>query len=116
MNSQPAAAGVVVGMAMTFTVLGAVDARLDGRPLDLGHARQRCVLAALLVEPGKPVAADVLLFRVWGIAFRSALIPPCTATCLGCERFSPPAASASTAGQVATCSRSHPRRPRADLG
>jgi DNA-binding SARP family transcriptional activator/tetratricopeptide (TPR) repeat protein len=49
-----------------FGVLGAVEARIDGSSVDLGHARQRCVLGVLLVEAGRPVAADQLIERVWG--------------------------------------------------
>ncbi|MEJ3742707.1 BTAD domain-containing putative transcriptional regulator [Actinomycetes bacterium KLBMP 9797] len=37
-----------------------------GGPIGLGTARQRIVLAALLVEPGAPVALDQLVDRVWG--------------------------------------------------
>ncbi len=52
---------------MRIRLLGDVAAHINGdAALDLGHDRQRCVLAALLVEPGRPVPADVLLDRVWG--------------------------------------------------
>ncbi|MEJ2854107.1 MULTISPECIES: AfsR/SARP family transcriptional regulator [unclassified Saccharothrix] len=49
-----------------LTLLGEVTLRVDGREVDLGPARQRCVLAALAVDAGHLVATDVLVGRVWG--------------------------------------------------
>lgn len=49
-----------------FGVLGTVEAIIGGRSADLGHSRQRSVLAVLLVEPGRPVTVDQLIARVWG--------------------------------------------------
>ncbi len=51
---------------MEFRLLGGVDALHRGERLDLGPARQRCVLAALLVEPNAAVPVDRLVDRVWG--------------------------------------------------
>ncbi|RKT56183.1 AfsR/SARP family transcriptional regulator [Saccharothrix australiensis] len=53
-------------MAVEIRLLGTVEVFLDGRRADLGHARQRCVLAALAVEPNQPVGFDQLVARVWG--------------------------------------------------
>ena len=35
--------------------------RVGGRPVALGHARQRSVLVALLVEPARPVPIEALV-------------------------------------------------------
>lgn len=51
---------------MEFRLLGAVEARVDGRPLDLGHARQLSVLAILLLSANQAVSPDQLIDRLWG--------------------------------------------------
>ncbi|WP_112267103.1 AfsR/SARP family transcriptional regulator [Lentzea terrae] len=47
-------------------LLGEVTARVDGHHVELGPARQRCVLAALAVDVNKPVSVTQLTERVWG--------------------------------------------------
>ncbi|OLE29366.1 MAG: hypothetical protein AUG44_04465 [Actinobacteria bacterium 13_1_20CM_3_71_11] len=48
-----------------FRVLGPVEVRAGGRPLDAGTTKQQAVLVALLVDAPGPVSADTLVSRVW---------------------------------------------------
>jgi DNA-binding SARP family transcriptional activator len=50
---------------LTVRLLGPVQILLDGSPVDAGPSRQRCVLAALAVETGRPVPVPALIDRVW---------------------------------------------------
>lgn len=53
-------------MTLLVRLLGEVVADADGRPIDLGAARQRCVLTALAIDTGRVVPLDRLVERVWG--------------------------------------------------
>ncbi|WP_421110476.1 AfsR/SARP family transcriptional regulator [Streptomyces sp. NEAU-S77] len=51
---------------MEFRLLGPVEASAEGRPVGLGHPKQRTVAAVLLCELGRAVPAERLIDRVWG--------------------------------------------------
>jgi tetratricopeptide (TPR) repeat protein len=50
---------------MEFRVLGPIELWSADRQQDLGPARERCVLAILLLTPGTIVPADTLIDRLW---------------------------------------------------
>ena len=49
-----------------FRVLGALEVEVDGVAAELGGARQRAVLAVLLVHANEPVGTDRLVSESWG--------------------------------------------------
>ncbi|WPW26721.1 BTAD domain-containing putative transcriptional regulator [Streptomyces atratus] len=53
-------------MDTRFEILGSIEVRRDGVPVDVGHAMQQRVLAALLVDADRAVSLDALVDRVWG--------------------------------------------------
>src|SRR3954470_4534893 len=68
-------AAEVVGLAsehpdprrrMQIRVLGHIEASIADRPLALGGAKQRAVLAMLGLEANRPVTADRLIEGLWG--------------------------------------------------
>ncbi|WP_165966724.1 BTAD domain-containing putative transcriptional regulator, partial [Actinomadura sp. 7K507] len=51
---------------LRFGVLGPLEVRRDGTPVEVPPGRRRAVLACLLVHVGRPVAADALVEAGWG--------------------------------------------------
>ena len=49
-----------------FRILGPVEVWSGDRPIPAGQPRQRVLLAALMVDAGRPVTPETLLDRVWG--------------------------------------------------
>jgi DNA-binding SARP family transcriptional activator len=61
-------------MPVEFRLLGGIEAEVDNHVVDLGPARQRLVLAALLLGMNRPMPAEHLISRIWGTT------PPTTAS------------------------------------
>jgi DNA-binding SARP family transcriptional activator/ABC-type branched-subunit amino acid transport system substrate-binding protein len=55
-----------VGAALEFRILGPLEVRLDGEAVNLGGARQRGVLALLLLNADAAVSSDRLIDELWG--------------------------------------------------
>ncbi|MBT2228200.1 tetratricopeptide repeat protein [Nonomuraea sp. NEAU-A123] len=53
---------------MEFRILGSVELWADGESCELGSAKERYVLAILLLSPGQPVSIETMINRVWGDA------------------------------------------------
>ena len=51
---------------MEFRILGSIDAFDDSRPVALGGAKPRAVLAVLLLHANEPVSAERLAQALWG--------------------------------------------------
>ncbi|TDC69566.1 AfsR/SARP family transcriptional regulator, partial [Actinomadura sp. GC306] len=62
---------------LRFGVLGTLEVRRDGTPVEVPPGRRRAVLACLVAHVGRPVPGDVLVEAAWGdelpAAPRSAL-------------------------------------------
>jgi SARP family transcriptional regulator, regulator of embCAB operon len=51
---------------LRFEILGDVRVLRNGDPVELGPAKQRAVLAVLLLQPGRPVPTHQIVDAVWG--------------------------------------------------
>ena len=51
---------------MEFRILGPLEVVDDGRTVDVGAAKQRALLAALLLETNRVVSSDRLIAALWG--------------------------------------------------
>ena len=59
---------------MEFRILGPLEVFDEGRSVDIGAAKQRALLAVLLLDANRVVPTDVLIEALWGER------PPATAT------------------------------------
>src|SRR5437867_12827457 len=53
---------------MEYAVLGPLEVRYEGRPLDLGGRRHRALLGWLLLHPNEVVTVEGLIEAMWGEA------------------------------------------------
>ena len=59
---------------MEFRILGPLEVLRDGQPVTVGRAKERAVLAILLLQANKAVAVDRLTDLVWGDAPPSSAV------------------------------------------
>ncbi|WP_185949365.1 BTAD domain-containing putative transcriptional regulator [Microbispora sp. KK1-11] len=57
--------GDTPGAGMSFAVLGPLDVRRDGRPVEVGGQRLRALLTLLLLDAGRVVSTEALVAGVW---------------------------------------------------
>ncbi len=57
---------VDLALVLTVHVLGAVEVRRDGHPVELGGPQQRAVIAHLALDAGRVVSVERLIDRLWG--------------------------------------------------
>ncbi|TDC78971.1 AfsR/SARP family transcriptional regulator [Streptomyces hainanensis] len=67
LSTAPASGTTGAHVPVEFRLLGEFEViRARGCPVDVGHARQRVLLASMLADAGRCVTADQLLERAWG--------------------------------------------------
>jgi Bacterial transcriptional activator domain len=100
---------------MEFLVLGSLEVVSDGRSLPLGGAKQRAVLAVLVLNANRVVSIDQLIDALWGERAPRALRTRSRSTCPSCasrfgfrDRLHPTRSSSPRDG--ATSCGSSPRR------
>jgi DNA-binding SARP family transcriptional activator len=59
------AGGGLMAVRLPYLVLGRVEVTVGGRPLSIGRRRERCLLALLLLDAGRPVPVDRLADLLW---------------------------------------------------
>ena len=73
---------------MEFRILGPLEVVEQGRPLPLGGARQRTLLALLLTRANEVVSADRLIDELWGAQPPGQPPTRCSTTSHSCARRS----------------------------
>ncbi|URM96637.1 hypothetical protein LUW76_21145 [Actinomadura madurae] len=72
------------GVRYEFRLLGPLEVRRDGVPVPIGAAKLRLLLASLLVDAGRVVTVDTLVYRLWGEAPPAGPAMLCRTTSCAC--------------------------------